>query len=248
MNDQGLGMTSTGNVAAMASVLDISVPAVRSDSVQLALNCGEVSATSRAWLATYRWHRVEVAVSRYGVSLWVDGRLDEGLILSDDFNVPTATGLDLKLGGVACRIDNLELFSLVSSQTLVLDGCQFVVPEVDPNKEAMGEAENIYRDRTEVERGPITGDKEGEGEPQPALGQPGLPTDPVPAIRHIYYDAAGKLDASRHPGAVEVYLISGIGPELRRMVLTFHRLGTVTSEYVDFFPWEAPVAQETENQ
>lgn len=236
---QGLSMATSGALANMGAVFDLSVVQARNDSVRLALNSGGINASGSTWLANYVWHRVEVAVSRYGVCLWIDGRLNEGLVTADDFAVAPAHGQDLCLGGVPCMIDNVEMFSLVSSQTYELDGCQLIVPETDPQKEITGEAENIYLDKTIPKpSGPVTGPGAEAG---PMLGA-GLPRELVPAIRHIYFDTAGKLDAARHGGAEEVHLVSQVGGELRRMVLTFQPQGVMTSEYVEYFPWETPPA------
>ncbi|MBE7490349.1 MAG: type II secretion system protein [Planctomycetes bacterium] len=234
MDQQGLPMPFNGGLVSMGSVFTLSVAAARENSVRLVLASGGVVVQSRPWIACYRWHRIELSVSRYGVSLWIDGRLDEG-VLSDGFEVMPAAGQDLRLSGTICRIDNLELFSLVSSQTLQLEGCQFIPEEVDPMKEALGHAEGIYLDRSlPPPTGPVTGPE------APEITGPGtgLPAEPVPAIRHIYFDTAGKLDPARHAGAVEICMVSLSGDDLRRMVLTFHPLGTLTWEYVDRFWWE----------
>lgn len=236
LDPQGLTVPVTGGLAGMGAVFTLSVPSARPNSVRLALSSGGVTVIASSWLATYRWHRIELAVSRYGVSLWIDGRLDEGLITTDNFTVAPAMGQDLRLGGTPCRIDNLELFSLVSSQTYQLDGAQLIAEDVDPMKEMLGEAEGIFDDKTLPPQptGPVT----GPAAPEITGPGTGLPIDPVPAIRHIYFDTAGKLDPARHPGAVEIYMVSLSGDDLRRMVFTFHPLGVVTSEYVDRFWWE----------
>lgn len=238
MDPRGLPVYATGGLVSMGSVFTISVTTVRENSVRIALTCNGVVVHSSSWLATYRWHHVEIAVSRYGVSLWIDGRLDEGVIKTDNFSVNPAAGQDLRLGGTTCRIDNLEMFSLISSQTLQLEGCQFIPEDVDPMKEALGEAEGIYQDKTiPPNSGPVT----GPGAPEITGPGTGLPIDPVAAIRHVYFDTAGKLDPVRHQGSVEIYMVSLQGDDLRRMVLTFHPLGTVTWDYVDRFWWEPPL-------
>lgn len=235
MDQMGLPLPINGGLVSMGSVFNLSVPAARPNSVRLALSTGGVTVYSMGWLACYRWHRIELAVSRYGVSLWVDGRLDEGVITTDDFMVSPAAGQDLRLAGTPCRIDNLEMFSLISSQTLQLEGCSFIPVDVDPMKEVLGEAEGIYLDKSlPPSTGPIT----GPAAPEITGPGTGLPIDPVPAIHHIYFDTAGKLDPARHQGAVEVYLVSISGDDLRRMVLTFHPFGPVTWDYVDRFWWE----------
>jgi len=237
MDQAGLPLQANGGLVSMGAVFTLSVPSVRETSVRLALSCGGVTVYSSSWLACYRWHRIELAVSRYGVSLWVDGRLDEGLV-TDTFTVAPAAGQDLRLGGTICRIDNLELFSLVSSQTLQMEGCQLIAEDVDPMKEALGEAESIFLDKTlPPQTGPVT----GPAAPEITGPGTGLPINPIPAIRHIYFDTAGKLDPARHPGAAEVYMVSLSGDDLRRMVVTFHALGTVTWDYVDRFWWEPPL-------
>lgn len=237
---RGLTVPVNGGLAAMGSVFTLSVIAARNDCVRLALSTGGVTAFSSSWIATVRWHRVEIAVSRYGVSLWIDGRLDEGLITTNEFAISPAAGQDLRLGGTPCRIDNLELFSLVSSQSLQLEGCQFIVPDTDPMAEATGKAESIFIDRMKPAsaQGPVT----GQDPEAPEMMGPGsgLPNEPVPAIVHVYFDTAGKLDPGRHAGAVDIYMISYDGGDLRRMVITFHPLGVVTFDYVERFYWEKP--------
>ena len=83
-----------------------------------------------------------------------------------------------------------------------LDGAQLVPPGVDPKLEIEGQAEGVYN-KPNKPNGPVTQSNSG---PQPEPPPPGLPTEPVPAIQHIYYDASGKLDPARHPGAMFVYL------------------------------------------
>lgn len=227
---------STGNVATMGSAFAVTVAAARPDCVQLALACGGASVQSATWLALYRWHTVEVAVSRYGVHLYIDGRLDSAPIKSS-FTVPSAVGSDLRIGGTSCRVDNLELFTLVSSQTLQLEGVQFIAEGVDPVTEGTGGAEDIYRDLTQPPtNAPVTGP--GSGTP----GPPGLPPgmDLLPALVHLYYDSSGKLDPARHAGAVDIYLVHYEDGTLRRMRVRFHPLGAVTADELDYFPWETP--------
>lgn len=235
-DQQGLTVPVTGGLAGMGAVFTVSVTTARYNAVRLTLNCGGVVVHSSTWLATYRWHHIELACSRYGVSLWIDGRLDPGRIVTDNFTVPPALGQDLRLGGVPCRIDNVELFSLVSSQTYQLDGAQLIAEDVDPMREVLGEAEGIFDDKSlpPSPGGPVT----GPAAPEITGPGTGLPIDPIPAIRHVYFDTAGKLDPARHPGAVEICMVSLSGDDLRRMVFTFHPLGTVTWEYVDRFWWE----------
>ncbi|MCZ7606574.1 MAG: type II secretion system GspH family protein [Planctomycetota bacterium] len=112
-----------GNIVTMGSVFSISVAASRDNAVKLAVSSGGVTATSDSWVALYRWCTVEIATSRYGVSIYVDGRVNEGQLPDVGFSVPSAMGVDARIGGVPCRIDNFELNSLISSQTLDLGRC-----------------------------------------------------------------------------------------------------------------------------
>lgn len=231
-NPQGVPTPVTGGIAGMGSVFTVAMRDASETGVILSLNCGGVEAIAPTWLTYDRWVTVEIAVSRYGVALWIDGRLTEA-IPPDSFSVPSALGQSLRLGGTPCRIDNVELFTLVSSQVLSLQGAQLVAPGVDPELELNGQAEDIYKQRA------ATGPGTGPGT-APAVPAAGLPPDPVPAIVHVFFDTAGRLDPQRHPGAVEIYLIAEEGGELRRMLITFHPLGAVTSEMVDRFRLEPP--------
>ncbi|MCA8910947.1 MAG: hypothetical protein KDB82_04535 [Planctomycetes bacterium] len=231
-------------IVTMGSVFTISVADRRENAVKLELNSGGVSAVSETWIALYRWCTVEIAVSQYGVSLYVDGRVTEGVIPDNGFSVPSAMGVDVQIGGVICRIDNFELNSLISSQTLTLDGAQLVPPGVDPKLEIEGQAEGVYN-KPNKPNGPVTQSNSG---PQPEPPPPGLPTEPVPAIQHIYYDASGKLDPARHPGAMFVYLAAIDNGEVVRLQVTFHPLGAVTWDYVDILPWETPPKPENKPQ
>lgn len=223
-----------GNVVTMGSVFNVSVAAARDNAVKLAVSSGGVTATSDSWVALYRWCTVEIATSRYGVSIYVDGRVNEGQLPSSGFSVPSAMGTDTRIGGVPCRIDNFEMNSLISSQTLDLGSVQLVVPGVSPQLEAEGAAEGIYD--AKPQGGPTTG---GGTAPAPP---PGLPDGPVPAIVHVHFDTSGKLDPARHDGAAFIYLIAVEDGEIVRMVVTIHTLGAVTWDYVDRFPWEPPPA------
>lgn len=228
----------TGNLCTMGSVFTISVSEARRNAVKLTLSCGGVTVTSNSWCVLYRWMTVEIAVSRYGVTLYVDGRLNEGVV-PDGFEVAPAAGNNLRLGGVPCRIDNFEMNSLVSSQEYQLDGVQFIAPGVDPELEGNMRAEHIYDWKPEADEGidgPIT--QSDSDTTQPVGPTTGLPLDPPPAIVHVYFDPSGKLDPAKHAGAVLVYLMSWDSSEITRMELMIHPLGAVTWEYLDLFPWE----------
>jgi prepilin-type N-terminal cleavage/methylation domain-containing protein len=230
--------SNTSSVVAMGSVFTIRVVEARPNSVRLALDCGGATAESETWLSLYRWASVEIACSRYGVSLYVDGRVSEGTI-PDGFSVADAAGTDVRLGGVPCRIDNFEMNSLVSSQTLQLADVQLVAPGVSAKLESTGEAEGIYDWKAAPPKpnSPVTGNSPVGTAPAPVTG---LPLAPVPAIVHVYFDASGKLDPARHPGAMEICLIAVDDGEIVRMVITIHPLGAVTWDYVDLFSWEVP--------
>jgi prepilin-type N-terminal cleavage/methylation domain-containing protein len=228
---------NTGAIATMGSVFTIRVADARPNAVRLALECGGISAVSDSWLALYRWCSVEIACSRYGVSLYVDGRVNEGVLPDAGFSVPEAAGTDVRLGGVPCRLDNFEMNSLVSSQTLQLADVQLVPPGVNAELEANGQAEGVYDWKAEPPKpnSPVTGDNAPN---EPPLT--GLPLVPVPAIVHVYFDTAGKLDPARHDGAAYIHLIAVDDGAIVRMVITVHALGAVTWEYVDLFDWEVP--------
>lgn len=226
-----------GNIVTMGSVFSISVAASRDNAVKLAVSSGGVTATSDSWVALYRWCTVEIATSRYGVSIYVDGRVNEGQLPDVGFSVPSAMGVDARIGGVPCRIDNFELNSLISSQTLDLGAVQLIAPGVSPQLEAEGAAEEIYDWQAQPPSGgPTTG---GGSTPAPP---PGLPDGPVPAIVHVHFDTSGKLDPARHAGAAYIHLIAVDDGEIVRMVVTIHPLGAVTWDYVDRFSWEPPPA------
>ncbi|MCA8914313.1 MAG: type II secretion system protein [Planctomycetes bacterium] len=224
-------------IAAMGNVFTITVAEARENAVKLAVSSGGVTALADSWVALYRWCSVEIAVSRYGVSLYVDGRVNEARLPASGFSVPSAMGTDLRLGGVPCRIDNFEMNSLVSSQTLALADVQLIAPGVPAQLESTGEAEEIYDWKAEPPKanGPVTGNTTT---PAPAPNS-ALPTN-VPAIVHVYFDTAGKLDPARHAGAAYIYLIAVDNGEILRMQVTIHSLGAVTWDYVDLFPWEVP--------
>jgi prepilin-type N-terminal cleavage/methylation domain-containing protein len=230
--------TQPGSLCAMGSVFTIRVADARPNAVRLGLVCGGVSVDSSTWISLYRWATVEIACSRYGVSLYVDGRVSEGVIPDTGFSVPAATNVDVRLGGVDCRIDNFEMNSLVSSQTLQLVDVSLVPYGVTAEAEAKGDAEDIFDWKAEPPKpsGPTTGPGSGSA-PPPATG---VPSTPVPAIVHVYFDASGKLDPARHPGAMKLALIAIDAGEIVRMEVTIHPLGAVTWDYVDLFEWEEP--------
>ncbi len=232
LNPQGVPTPAVGGIATMGSVFTVAVEDASDTALLLSVNSGGVEAVAPTWLTYGRWVTVEVAVSRYGLSLWVDGRLTEAAT-PDSFTVPPALGQSLRLGGVPCRLDNVELFTLVSSQVLSLQGAQLLAPGVDADLELGGQAEEIYKKRGPPAPGPATGPAAA-----PAAPVAGLPLDPPPAIVHIFFDTAGRLDPQRHPGAVEIYLVADDDGTARRMLLTFHPLGAVTSELVDRFRLE----------
>jgi prepilin-type N-terminal cleavage/methylation domain-containing protein len=221
-----------GTLVRMGNVLTLSVVEARANAVRLGLVCGGINAEAATWIATHRWATVEIAVSSYGVSLYVDGRLSDGR-LTEGFKPPPARNTDVTLGGVACRIDNFELMGLIAGQILELEGTHLIARGVDPLLESTMQAEHIY-ESPKAAKGPVTGPGANE-EPVPMKG---LPDVPPPGIVHIYFDGSGKLDPARHPGAVDVFLVSGDSAELKRVKLTFHPLGAVTSEVVEAFDWE----------
>jgi prepilin-type N-terminal cleavage/methylation domain-containing protein len=230
-------------LVSMGSLYTIQVAHGPRGAVMLSLVSGGATVTARSYLAPYRWATVEIAVSRYGVTLYVDGRVNEAALPPDGFSVPQASGTVTRIGGVSCRIDNFEMFSLVSSQVMQLTDVQLVPEFVDPALEIAGAAEDIYRWEPEPPaNGPITGGN-APAEPPP---DPSLPSG-VPAIRHVHFDTAGKLDPVRHTGAVFIHMVALVDGELRRMVVTIHPLGTVTWDYVDRFAWEAAPAPGTED-
>ena len=230
--------TNGSSIATMGSLFTISVAESRANAVRLAVTSGGVTALAESWVALYRWCSVEIAVSRYGVSLYVDGRVTEGRLPDSGFSVPSAMGTDLRLGGVACRIDNFEMNSLISSQTLDLADVQLLPPGVPAKIESEGGAEDIFDWKAAPPKptGPITGNSGPTPTPTP---DPNLPTG-VPAIVHVYFDSSGKLDPARHPGAVFVGMIAVDNGAIVRMQVTIHAMGVVTWDYVDLFPWEVP--------
>ncbi|MBX3460587.1 MAG: prepilin-type N-terminal cleavage/methylation domain-containing protein [Planctomycetes bacterium] len=237
----GVGMVqpSTGNLVRAGNVFTLSVVGTRPDAVRLGLSSNGVVAESPTWLALYRWATVEVAVSAYGVSLYVDGRLTAGL-LPDGFKPGLFAGTDIVLGGAPCRIDNFDLMGLVAGQVLELEGTHLIAPGVDPLLEVTGQAQGIY-DAKLPTGGPVTGGVPDE--PTPGI-TPGLPLVAPPGMVHVHFDGAGKLDPARHAGAVQIHMVSGDTDEIRRITLTFHPLGHVTHEVVDRFPWEEGAANE----
>lgn len=219
----------------MGSVYTIQVTHGPRGSVELSLVSGGATVTARSYLAPYRWASVEIAVSRYGVTLYVDGRVNEAVLPADGFTVPQASGTETRIGGVCGRVDNFEMFSLVSSQVMSLTDVQLVPDGVDPQKEIDGEAEEIYKWEAEPPKpgGPVTQSNTPAENPP----DPNMPTN-VPAIRHVYFDTSGKLDPVRHAGAAYINMIALVDGALTRMVVTIHPLGTVTWDYVDRFWWE----------
>ena len=224
-------------LVSMSSVYTIQVTHGARGAVELTLTCGGATVSSRTYIAPYRWASVEIAVSRYGVTLYVDGRVNEATLPPDGFSMPSAAGAETRIGGVNGRIDNFEMFSLVSSQIFDLADAQLVPDNVDPNIEINGGAEDIYDWQAAPPKpnGPVTQDNSEDQTPP----NPDLPQN-VPAIVHVHFDTSGKLDPMRHSGAVTINMIALVDEGLTRMVVTIHPLGTVTWDYVDQFWWEAP--------
>lgn len=231
-----------GPIVRLGATLVLVVVESRPGAIRLALSSSGVVAESPTWIALHRWATVEVAVSAYGVSLYVDGRLSEGE-LPERFMPAGSRHNDMLLGGVPCRIDNVDLMGLVTGRVLELEGTQLIARDVDPFLELTGQAEQVYDPRQPQYTGPITGP--GADEPEPAY-LPGLPLTPPPGLVHVYFDGAGRLDPARHAGALEIYLVSGNAAEIVRAILTFHPLGAVTHEYVERFDWEQEEQEEQE--
>jgi hypothetical protein len=122
---------------------------------------------------------------------------------------------------------------LAAGRILALEGAYLIAPGVDPLLEITGQALHIYQQPAPT--GPTTGPGANTPWYEP---QPGLPLTPPPPLVHVYFDSAGRLDASRHAGAVQIHLVSGSAGSLRRAVLTFHPLGVMTHEFVERFDWE----------
>ncbi len=232
----GRPVPQTGPLVRMGGVFTLSVIEARHNAVRLGLMSAGVTANAETWVALNRWATVEIAVSRYGVSLYVDGRLTAGE-LPPDFTPATARDTDIVLGGVPCRMDNFDLMGLVAGQVLSLEGTQLIARGVPPELEVTMQAEGIY-DPAPAARGPVTGPDAEVPETPPD----GLPEGPVPGLVHVYFDGSGKLDPARHPGAVQVFLVTGDAGSIRRVVLTFHPLGMVSSEAVERFEWEVVAA------
>lgn len=225
-----------GPIVSFGSTFSLSVSEVVQDACRLSLNCGGVQATAQSLVAAYRWCSVEIAVSRYGVRLYVDGRMTE-TIPAADFRVPSAQS-SVTFAGVPCFIDNVRFFSLVSSQVFEIGPSVQLVPDgVFADVELEGGAESIY----DVDAKP---DPKRTGVKDMGLGGEGLPDRRPPSIRHIFFDASGKLDLAVHRGAVRIALVSRGGQGAQRMMVTFHPLGTVTTEEVERFPWEPEPAPE----
>lgn len=229
----------------MGTLFDLKVEHIGPYGVRLQLTGAGKTVLAMTQTAYYRWVTVEIAVSRYGVRLFVEGRPSEAADVDPVImDIPNVQGSSVDIGGVPCRIDNFELYRLVGSSEIELEGCRLVHVGVDPQLELDGEAEGIFGKappkaggQGQGASGPVTGP--GGSTQTPPTPKQGLPEQPMPSLVHIYYDEAGKLDRSKHAGAHFVYMIMDDGGgEPRRMVLTFHPLGTVTDEEVDRFPWE----------
>ena len=231
-------------IISMGSVYTIQVEQGPQGSAMVSLVCGGATVSSLTYLAPFRWASIEIAVSRYGVTLYVDGRVSEAVLPPDGFSMPAASGTETRIGGSPCRIDNFEMFSLVSSQVMALCDVQLVPDGVDPQVEVEGGAEEIYKWEAEPPafNGPVT-QGNNEDEPPP---DPNLPRN-VPAIVHVHFDTSGKLDPVRHTGAVYINMIALVDGALTRLVVTIHPLGTVTWDYVDRFWWEDAEAPDGED-
>ncbi|MDC1142027.1 hypothetical protein OAU50_02970 [Planctomycetota bacterium] len=228
-------LPAVGQIATMGGLFTIEAMELQSNAVRIGLSSGGVVVRDIGWVATSRWCSVEWAVSRYGVSLYVDGRSNIGSVDSN-FEVPSAMNQDFQFGGFEGRVDNLELYTMVSSEVMDLSGAQLLVRGVNPSLEASGSAEDIYiAPGHDPVSNPTTGP---DGEPTGYQPKQGLPPQQVPSIRHLYFDSAGQLDRTRHAGSEYVYVISFDGSVLNRMVMTIHPLGAVTLDYPDEFPWE----------
>jgi hypothetical protein len=236
VSSTGDGGGGQGTIAQMGAVFTLEVADTRHDSVRLLLTSGGATAEASTWIAAWRWATIEIAVSRFGVSLYVDGRLDAAET-PEGFQVPSVMGADLRFGGYSFRMDNLDLLALVSSSALELQGSQLIAWGFDPEMEANLQTKFIYD--PDFYAGPITGEEEEDTRPTPFLQS--IPPEqrvPPPAIVHVYFDAAGRLDPNRHPGAVQIYLVERTASELRRLEITFHPLGAITTEFLELFPWE----------
>lgn len=231
----GLLQPTAGPIARMGNTLTLNAVETRPNAIRLGLTCEGVVAETETWIALYRWATVEVAVSAYGVALYVDGRLANA-DLPDDFKPAPPAGTDVVLGGVPCRIDNFDIMGLVAGQVLELEGTHLIAVGVDPMLEVTGQAQDIYEWKRPAGSGPVTGPG-ANGTATPGT-TPGLPIVPPKAIVHVHFDGSGKLDPARHTGAVEIHMVSGDSDDIKRMRLTFHPLGHVTSEVLDTFPWE----------
>jgi prepilin-type N-terminal cleavage/methylation domain-containing protein len=226
-----------GRIVDFGSTFSLSVSEITQGACRLTLTSGGEQTVADTLVAEYRWCTVEIAVSKYGVRLYVDGRMSER-IPAPGFTITPAQS-PVNFQGFACRIDNLQFFSLVSSQVFDIGPrAQLLADGVWPDVELEGKAEDIY----DVDAKP---DPKATGGKSMGLSGEGLPDTRPSAIRHIFFDDTGKLDASVHPGAVRIALVSqgNNGPE--RMIVTFHPLGTVTTQFVERFEWEpepAPAA------
>lgn len=227
---------SPGPIVDFGAAFSLRVAEVVQGACRLSLNCGGEQVLSEGFVAAYRWCTVEIAVSSYGVRLYVDGRMSER-IPSAGFKVPNAQSA-VNFSGFPCRIDNVQFFSLVSSQVFEIGpSVQLLADGVWPNLEVEGKAEDIY----DVD---AKADPKKTGGKDMSLGGEGLPDLRPAAIRHIYFDDTGKLDPAIHPGAVEIALVAQTSGGIQRMIVTFHPLGAVTTKEVERFAWEPEPAPE----
>ncbi|GIK53911.1 MAG: hypothetical protein BroJett014_28840 [Planctomycetota bacterium] len=226
--------TAPGRLVDFGSTFTLSVSEYTGGACRLSLTCSGETVTAKTLCLAYRWATVEIAVSRYGIRLYVDGRLDE-FVPRRDFRVMQASGSAVSFSGFPCRLDNVQYFSLISSQELEIGPNVQMVPEgVWADLELNGEAEDIFD--VDAKKDPKSTNPNAV--PDMSLNREGLPDTRPPAIRHVFFDDSGKLDAAIHGGAVFLALVTrgANGPE--RVLVIFHPLGAVTSEAVDRFPWE----------
>jgi prepilin-type N-terminal cleavage/methylation domain-containing protein len=226
-----------GRVVDFGSTFSLTVSEVVQGACRLMLNSGGTQTVAETLVAGYRWCTVEIAVSRYGVRLYVDGRMTETLPPQDS-RVPPAQSA-VNFAGFPCRIDNVQFFSLVSSQVFEIGpSVQLLADGVWPEIELEGKAEDIY----DVD---AKADPRRTGGKDLSLSGEGLPDTRPPAIRHVFFDDTGKLDPAIHPGAVRIALVTQGNSGPQRMIVTVHPLGAVTTQEVERFDWEpepAPAA------
>ncbi|MCC6574637.1 MAG: prepilin-type N-terminal cleavage/methylation domain-containing protein [Planctomycetes bacterium] len=235
------------NIATLGPIFQLGVSKAGKNMVRLRLSCAGAMVDSESLVPLYRWCTVEIALSRYSVRLYVDGRISAQLIADENFRVPLG-GAPLEFKGYPCRIDNLQLFSLISSQELELgrgakgqSGVQLLPDDVDAQVEIDGGAEGIFIGDEARDAAAAPG---GERSTSATPTGDGLPVLKVPPLETIYFDSTGKLDPSIHGGSVIIRLVArGNDGKPERVEVIIHPLGTVTVRPVDRFPWEPDVQQ-----